>query len=129
MCCCGIKKELIADRLLMVLASKLQNFQLILIINSAQSAATIYLWRKVVMFVCLFVCHIEICLTMWPLSVLLVLLEGPQWVWVHQAGFIMFQPMVEKLLNKILIENSFKPKLKIIGEFRHSLGFIRNLSE
>jgi hypothetical protein len=37
--------------------------------------------------------------------------------------------MLEKLLNKVFIENSFKSKLKIIGEFGHSLGFIRNLSE
>jgi hypothetical protein len=37
--------------------------------------------------------------------------------------------MVEKLLNKIFIENSLKSKLKIIGEFGHSLGLIRNLSE
>jgi hypothetical protein len=41
----------------------------------------------------------------------------------------MFQPMVEKLWNKTFIENSFKSKLKIIEEFGHSLGFIRNLSE
>jgi hypothetical protein len=32
-----------------------------------------------------------------------------QWGKVHQVGFIMFSPMVEKLLN---IENSFKSKLK-----------------
>jgi hypothetical protein len=30
---------------------------------------------------------------------LLVLLEDPQWVGVHQIGFKMFQPTMEKLLN------------------------------
>jgi len=34
-----------------------------------------------------------------PLVTLSVLLEGPQWVGVHQIGFKMFQPIVEKLLN------------------------------
>jgi hypothetical protein len=28
-----------------------------------------------------------------------VLLEGPQWIGVHQIGLKTFQPIVEKLLN------------------------------
>jgi hypothetical protein len=42
--------------------------------------------------------------------------------------FIMFQYMVEKVLNieQNLNKNSFKPKQKFIGEFGCSLGIFRN---
>jgi hypothetical protein len=68
--------------------------------------------------------HYEISQTTMPLAALLVQLESPQWVWVHGVGFIMFQPKVEKLLNieYFFIDNSFKSKLKTIGEFGHTFG-------
>ncbi len=52
-------------------------------------------------FVCLFVfvCCVEISQTTTPLVAFFVLLESPQWDEVHQIGFIMFQRMLEKLLN------------------------------
>jgi hypothetical protein len=42
------------------------------------------------------------------------MLESLQWVGVDQVGFIMFQPMVEKLLNieQFFHWNSFESKLK-----------------
>ncbi len=48
---------------------------------------------------------------------------------MHQVGFIIFQYVVKKLLNlkQIFTKNSFKSKLKYIGEFRHALGIIGKL--
>jgi hypothetical protein len=47
----------------------------------------------------LFVCHVGISQIRFSFAGLLVPLESPQWLGVHQVGFIMFQPAVEKLLN------------------------------
>jgi hypothetical protein len=52
----------------------------------------------------LFVFYVEISETTAPLAMLLVPLESPWWIGVHQLGFIMFGPMVEELLN---IEQKF----------------------
>jgi len=48
---------------------------------------------------------------------------------VHQVGFIMFQLIVEKLLNieQIFTKNPFKSKLKIIREFGCHLGSVGKL--
>jgi hypothetical protein len=54
------------------------------------------LWRK---GSCLFVCHIEISQTMVSLAILLGPLRSTWCVGVNQVGFIMFQLMVEKLMN------------------------------
>jgi len=48
--------------------------------------------------------NIEISQITLPLLVFLILLESCGWSRVHQVSFIMFQPMVEKLLN---IEQNF----------------------
>jgi hypothetical protein len=47
----------------------------------------------------LFVYHVEISQIRFSFAGLLVPLESPQWLGVHQVGFIMFQPAVEKLLK------------------------------
>jgi hypothetical protein len=45
---------------------------------------------------------------------------------VHEVSFIVFLNMVEKLLHieQFFIENSFKSKLKFLGEFGHFLGIV-----
>jgi hypothetical protein len=48
---------------------------------------------------CLFFCHVETFQTTTPLAMLLVPPENPWWIQVHEVGFIMFWPMVKKLLN------------------------------
>ncbi len=46
-----------------------------------------------------FVCHVEISQTMVPIAALLVSLESPWWVEVHQIGFITIQPTVEVVIE------------------------------
>ncbi len=76
----------------------------------------------------LFVCHIKIFQTAAPLATLWSHLESPQCVGVHWVSFIMFQYMVEKVLNieQNLNKKSLKPKQKFVGEFGCSLGIFRN---
>jgi len=52
------------------------------------------------LFVC-FYCfsNVEISQTIMPLAMLLVPLKIPQWVGMKEVNFIMFFPIVEKLLN------------------------------
>jgi hypothetical protein len=47
---------------------------------------------------------------------------------VHGVAFIMFHVTMEKLLNieQVYPLNSFKSKLKIIGQFGHLLGIVEN---
>jgi len=47
---------------------------------------------------------------------------------VHGVAFIMFHGTMEKLLNieQVYPLNSFKSKLKIIGQFGHLLGIVGN---
>jgi hypothetical protein len=47
----------------------------------------------------LFVCHVEISQTIVPPAALWVLLESPQWITMKQLGFMIFLPIVKKLLN------------------------------
>jgi hypothetical protein len=47
----------------------------------------------------LFVCCVEISQIMAILVAILVMLESPQWIVVYWVGFMMFQPMMQKLLN------------------------------
>jgi len=51
-----------------------------------------------------FICHIVTFKTTTLLATLLVLLQSLSWVGVQKVGFIMFQPLMEKLLN---IEKKF----------------------
>ncbi len=78
-----------------------------------------------------FVCHVDISQIMALHFAVLVFPECSQWVGVHSVGFIMFQSMVEELLNieKEIIENSFKSKQKFIREFGHSWYFWKALDE
>jgi hypothetical protein len=46
-----------------------------------------------------FFCCVEISQITTSLVALLVLLESHSQAWVHQVGFIIFRPLVEKLLN------------------------------
>jgi hypothetical protein len=43
----------------------------------------------------------------WEYNIFLVLLESPWWIGVHQDGFVLFKPLVQKLLN---IEQFFPKK-------------------
>ncbi len=63
-----------------------------------------------------------------PLATLFVHLESAQWVMVHLVGFIMFQPIVEKLLNveKVFCEILFQSKLKITKEFGCTLALLES---
>jgi hypothetical protein len=73
----------------------------------------------------------EISQTIVPLvALLLLVLESPRWVGVHWVGFMMFQPMVEKLLSieQIFTKNSFKSKLKIVKEFGCALSIFQKPS-
>ncbi len=54
-----------------------------------------------------FVCHVEISQIIAPLATLLIALKSPQLLGVHQVDFLMFGPMLEKLLN---IEQIFNEK-------------------
>jgi hypothetical protein len=55
-----------------------------------------------------FFCYVEISQITTSLVTLLVLLESHSQAWVHQVGFIMFKPLVEKLWN---IEHYFYREL------------------
>jgi len=59
----------------------------------------------------------------------LISLESPQWVGVHQVGFIIFWHLVEKLLHieHFQLKFSFKSKLIIIEEFGCILGLGKSL--
>jgi hypothetical protein len=54
-----------------------------------------------------FVCHVEISQITAPLATLLMALKSPQFLGVHRVDFLMFGPMLEKLLN---IEQIFNEK-------------------
>jgi hypothetical protein len=83
--------------------------------------SNIYLWKKVVWFVC----HIEISQTMVCLVMLLVSLEIFQWIKVYQIGFIMFQLIVKKSL-KTNFSWKFIWIKQIIMEFGPLLVFLQN---
>lgn len=57
------------------------------------------LWRQFVLFGLVLSCHMKISQITVPAATLLVLLESPSWVWVHQAGFMVFRHIVQELLN------------------------------
>ncbi len=65
----------------------------------------------------------EACLSCWDLPhhntpvTLLVHLESPPWVWVHQGGFIMFRFPLQELI-----------KLRILEKLGHSLDIVENCS-
>jgi hypothetical protein len=52
----------------------------------------------------------------------------PSIIMVHQVDFIMFQPIMEKLLTieQIFNENLFKSKLEIIGEFGYTFDILES---
>jgi hypothetical protein len=70
----------------------------------------ICLWRKVVCFFCLFV-TLRFSQTLVPSVTFLVPLESGGWVRVHQVGFKMFQPMLEK--SYLNIEQFFALKIHL----------------
>ncbi len=71
------------------------------------------------LFFFLFFCYIEISQEMVALDSLLVPMESPWLVQVHQASFIMFWPPMKKLLN---IEQNFIENLLNVEQ-----NFIENL--
>ncbi len=71
---------------------------------------------------CIYVCHIKISQTITPLATLLVVLESPWLIGVRNVGFIMFQPILKKLLNIEFFFKSFKSKPKFITKFGCTLG-------
>jgi hypothetical protein len=65
----------------------------------------------------LFVCHIEISQTMRLFIRLLVSLDSPPRVGVHQGDFIMFRPMAQQLLNiKLFRQRKFSKLFFIFYE-------------
>lgn len=72
--------------------------------------------------------HLAISQTVAPLAMLLVPLESPHWVGLHQVGFIMLQPMVD-ILNQIIFHWRFIYQNKTFrGEFGCVFGTVGNTS-
>jgi hypothetical protein len=80
------------------------------------------LWRQFVLSCLVLSCHVKISQITVPAATLLVLLESPSWVWVHQAGFLVFRHLVQELLN---IEPFFHwkfNKIKTTFFFKREIG-------
>jgi hypothetical protein len=86
--------------------------QVIIWIKLKIQSKTTFIYQKV----CLFVCHdVEVSQTMTLPVMFLVPLESPWWVKVCWVRFIMFQPMMDKVLN---IEQIFQWKFILIEKIK-----------